>query len=747
MVRENDLSVFAFSLSAYLPARVRQWASQISEQRTSLNETTPFAWLFAPSPSNLGFALRTTCAALLALTIALWMEMDSPQWAPMTAWIVAQNSRGQSLSKAKWRLAGTFIGAVAGVAYLAAFPQSPWLLFPALAVGAGICCGYATFLRNFRSYALVLIAFTCTIIVLSAANQPDNVFMIALSRTTYITLGILCESGLAMLFAPRLDHVAQQEILGRLQDALCGACRGMTDLLLGHQDGLFRSRALLGSIPSLADQTEFSDIEMGPHSHAGDHARASLGAISTFLARGLSLHIHMRAAAPLPEAFQNTLQKISLLLSQVPNQLMGDHPVEAATSIRLVLQHHRSDCLQRAVDHLVRFQNLRLTNTSPTPEMRDLLESRILEGALAKLLLELDVALAHFIATQHPLPHDHFRFDQHPEKDFTLALNNGLRSAVAICIGGLLWEVTAWPEGAIVAMFVAVTSTRFSSFENPVQASNGFLRGAIWAAIVSFFLVFWVLPQQASNETLLASLFFPMLVGGLALRSPAFGGTAAPYNNFLPFMVGPANHTRMDEIMWLNSTPAVVLGIGLGVWVFRLVLPFDAAAERWRLRRKLVRDLRNLASSTKDFSTSDWIALSGGRLAQIIRHAGTSPDPVTEAYLAGAMGLMTIGLVVLRLQHVLTYENLPTEQAQSIQHVLKTISHIHGYSLQPAQAAAHALEKTLQAALKEHNLSTHLELARAVGSLEVLRHELAENATFLDITRRFHVRAPQNSHP
>ncbi|MDT8870229.1 FUSC family protein [Komagataeibacter rhaeticus] len=32
----------------------------------------------------------------------------------MTTWIVAQNSRGQSLSKARWRLLGTLGGAVVG---------------------------------------------------------------------------------------------------------------------------------------------------------------------------------------------------------------------------------------------------------------------------------------------------------------------------------------------------------------------------------------------------------------------------------------------------------------------------------------------------------------------------------------------------------------------------------------------------------------------------------------------------------
>lgn len=667
------------------------------------------------------------------------MEMDSPQWAAMTTWIVAQNSRGQSLSKAKWRLIGTSAGAIAGVAFLAAFPQEPWLLFPLLALGAGACCAEATFLRNFRSYALVLAAFTCTIIVLSAANQPDNVFMIALSRTTYITLGIVCESALAGLFAPRLDTIAQEELRTRMQETLSGACQSMTALLQGQKDGLFRSRALMSSIPSLADQIEFSEIEIGPHAHAGDHARAVLASISTFLARGLSLHIHMEAAAPLPSAFRKTLANFTMILNRVPEHLQNATPVEAARLIRKELYRARTDCLQSATDTLILFEEASAQAACPDELIRDLLESRILETALAKLILELDEALQHFIALQDPAPTDRFRFKQHIEKDPVLALNNGLRAAAAICIGGLIWEVTAWPNGATLAMFVAVTSTRFSAFENPVLASSGFLRGALWAAAVSWVLVFLVLPEQASNETLLASLFFPMLVGGLALRAPGSIGTAAAYNNFMPFMVGPANHARLNELAWFNTTPAVVLGIALGVWAFRLVLPFDPAAERWRLRRKLVRDLRRLAARQATFTPAEWMARSCGRIAQIIHHAGESPDALTEAYLAGAMGIMTVGLLVLRIQHVLEHKILLPEQTRLLQDVLHSIATLHGRTTTPAQTAARALALLRPAALAEPNLSRQMDLTRAVGSLEVMKRELADNVTFLDTTRRFHL--------
>lgn len=735
-------------LGSFVFSRIKttllRW-SHAAAKNPQQSQNRPFRWLYAPTAADLGFALRTTCAACLALTLALWMEMDSPQWAAMTTWIVAQNSRGQSLSKAKWRLIGTCLGACAGVALLCALPQEPWVLFPILALWTGGCCAFATFLRNFRSYALVLVAFTTTIIVLSGANQPDNIFMIALSRATYITLGILCESLLAALFAPRLETVARKHIRTHLIDALHGACVGVGDLLQGQADGLLRSRALLSSIPSMADQTEFSEIEMGPYSHAGDHARAGLAAISAFLARGIALNIHMQTASPLPAGFDAQLSDVLRLIAQMADQLAKAPSIATAVQARAALRAHITLSKQQGMDMLAQFQCLQKQQPGPSPASRALLESRILQAAMVKLLVELDRVLAHIVASDADRPKDHFRFDRHPEKDVTLAFYNGLRAAAALCLGGLVWEVTAWPEGSTLAMFVAVTSTRFSSFENPVEAASGFLRGAVWAGVVSFFLVFWVLPDQANIETLLASFFLPMLVGGLALRAPgAIAATAAAYNNFLPFMVGPANHHRLDEAGWLNTTPAVVLGIGLGVLVFQLVLPFSPANERWRLRRKMVNDLQHLASGSLTPTSAQWIARSGERLAQIIRHMDKKPDRLTEAYLTGAIGSMMTGLLILRLHNVLFHNLLPAPQRDALHRLLQTISTMQGYTHAPAQAAQQALTSLLPAASQMNNLSAQIDLGRAIGALEVMHAEFTTNAPFMDTTRRF---SPDRTRP
>jgi uncharacterized membrane protein YccC len=100
---------------------------------------------------SLGFALRTTAASLAALYIAFRFDLEEPKWAPMTVWVVAQATRGMSLSKSQYRLIGTIVGAAAGVALIALFAQTPELFFFALAVWMAVCTAASSALRNFSS--------------------------------------------------------------------------------------------------------------------------------------------------------------------------------------------------------------------------------------------------------------------------------------------------------------------------------------------------------------------------------------------------------------------------------------------------------------------------------------------------------------------------------------------------------------------------------------------------------------------
>ncbi|WP_025812250.1 FUSC family protein [Komagataeibacter kakiaceti] len=693
-------------------------------------------WLYAPTPEALAFAVRTTVAALMALTIAMWMELDDPPWAAMTVWIVAQGSRGESLSKARWRLVGTAIGAISAVIIVCSFPQAPWLFFPAISMWIGLCCMCATLVRNFRSYALVLSGYTCAIIAMAATRQPDNIFMITMSRTSYIVLGITCETLVAVLFAHNLAASARRNMRQKIQLALSSATDAVANLLAGDDQAFVRSRALFGTILSINDQIEFSEVEMGPHGHEGDHARAALASVSVLLSRGLGMMARIKALETRNEQFTETSLLTRSFLLGVPPRLENDSDI---AHILHDLQDLRGVCRQRIIDALTREIG---TTPSDTAEIDDLLNCRILHNALDELLGELELAVKEFDASQHEIRGDHFHFRIEAHRDFKEAAYNGIRAAMAIGMSALIWEITAWPNGIGFITMVAVTCGLFATRENPVVGTMSFLRGACWAVLVSGFLVLLFLPRPAEFEMLAACLALPMIAGGLAARNPSTAGAAASYSLFLPNLVGPGNQTRLNEIAYFNTSFALLCSIGFAVLIFRAVLPFNNDEERWRMRNRTLHDLRHLAAAHPMPATQSWIGRNTDRFSRLIRHAGPTPTPTIEAYLQGTLSAMTIGLNIIRLRTVLERGQLPAAAERAIELFMSRMSEFsgrYGRFGRTARVARGATRSLRRLEAREGNITSRIEITRAIAYLLVISYELGANAAFLDASQPYRV--------
>mgnify|MGYP003362227674 FL=1 len=689
-------------------------------------------WLYAPTPEAIAFALRTTFAALMALTIAMWMELDSPPWAAMTVWIVAQGSRGESLSKARWRLVGTALGAISAVVIVCSFPQSPWLFFPALSIWIGICCGCATLVRNFRSYALVLAGYTCAIIALAASQDPDNIFMITMSRTTYIVLGISCETLVAVLFAHNLATAAKKNMRQKIQTALSTSTEAVANLLAGDEQAFVRSRALFGTILSINDQIEFSEVEMGPHGHEGDHARAALAAVSVLLSRGLGMMARIKALGTVNPVFTETSLLTRTFLLGLPGRLESDTQIQ---QVMADLQDLRSVCRQRIIDALT--EELAAVEPHDTDTIERLLNCRILHNALDELLGELEQAVAEFDASQHEIRGDHFHFRLQAHRDFKEALYNGIRAAVAIGTSALIWEVTAWSNGIGFITMVAVTCGLFATRENPVLGTMNFLRGACWAVFVSAFIVLLFIPRPAEFEMLAAVLALPMIAGGLAARNPATAGAAASYSLFLPNLVNPGNQSRLNEIAYFNASFALLCSIGFAVLIFRAVLPFNSDEERWRMRNRTLHDLRHLASADPLPQPRAWIGRNTDRFSRLIRHAGPTPSPTIEAYLQGTLSAMTIGLNIIRLRVVLERSQLPESANRAITLFLHRMAQFSGRYGRTARVARGATRVLRVLEGKETNITSRVEMTRAIAYLLVISYELDANAAFLDASQPY----------
>lgn len=165
-------------------------------------------------PGDVWFASRTAAAALLALYAAMALDLDTPRWAAWTVLTVSVRGLDHAVAKSFYRMAGTLVGAAAGIVLVALFAQTPLVFDLAMALWAGACAFVGTRVRQYQTYALALTWLTTGIVAYGSVADPNGAFMVAVSRTAEVALGVVCAGGAAILFdghgIRRLAHAPSQ---------------------------------------------------------------------------------------------------------------------------------------------------------------------------------------------------------------------------------------------------------------------------------------------------------------------------------------------------------------------------------------------------------------------------------------------------------------------------------------------------------------------------------------------------------
>ncbi len=696
-------------------------------------------WLIAPNLYNFGYALRTTIASLIALGIALWWELGSPQWAALTVWMIAQGSRGKSLAKARWHMFGMVVGTLAAIGIVAVSPQQPLLFILLLATCIGSFCFIGTLLpgpatmTNYRIHGMRASGFTVAIIALDGSADPDHIFMIAMSRATYITLGVVIETVLSSLFQFRLNERARERLAGNFINAVGNAAQALAMTLTGDRKALRNSPEMLASLASLGDQIEFAEIEMGKHGHEGDHARAALSDIAALFSRALDLSALMDDPSSYGTTWQKVADRSHDFLLSLPDRLKD--PPEFP-GLMAELASLRADCRLDAATCLDIEMNM--VTHPPVKVSAEIAVTR--EGqalhVLGDMLDQLQEALTQFEASRNPLPHDRFHFAMRTWRDWRIAFANSLRASVSIFLAGVFWFATAWPDGIVFVMFVCIVCALFSTLETPAMASRAFLHGALCVSAVAMLITFWVVPAVTVYE-MLAAAFVPfMMIGGLAFSNPSMILGAVAYNLFLTILVAPLNQGRTDEILFFNTAMPLCLAMAFCTWMYRVFLPLDPDGVRWDMRQQILRGLRNLARKPHPTLPRDVVGISVERMVRLLNTVAGRRGPVIDAYLSGVLSGMTVGLAILNLRGILTRAELPPAAAHDVQQMLARMAQFtgrygghYGRTERATRLAVISLERQEQV---ETNLSQRVEILRALASLRVISAELTSNRLFFD---------------
>lgn len=660
-----------------------------------------------------GFALRNWLASILALYLAFALQLESPYWAWLTVWIVAQPTPGMLLSKSLYLVIGTVAGAVLGIMLIALFAQTPELFVLALALLVGGCTVASNILTNFRAYGTVLAGYTSGLIASGAINTPDQVFFIAMARAAAILLGIACAILVASIFAPhRSEDVVRKKLAALLKDAARRAVYSWQGLPeVRRQIG----KKLIDEVVSLNTLIEFAAAESGAFRVQANNARSLLAHVFGLISARRSLDAHLiRCGWPKHSGLEVFHEVVIDFLNEMPEKIDLGQVDELIAGMDDV--HRQLELLQPEQD-------------TASPE--DLVSERLVIDRMDDLMSHLGGALEDWrdIAQGHWENKPRLTLNFH--RDLRAAWINGLRAFLAIGATGAFWIASAWTHGPLALVFVSVLMSLFSSQPHPDRIGWGFLKAGLVAIFFGLLVKYLILPMGSEFEFLALTLAFVLIPLGLVMANPSTAPAAGGFSFVFVNIVRPLNPMTYDLTDTLNIGLAILVGVLFGTLAYILVFPPDPLAARRYVTYRIRLGLELLARLDPIPAFCAWETRMYDRVNRLLdpeNPSGTNTDEWLEA----GLGALTLGNEILRLRRWLATETLSAEVKNAVQ---KTLHAFGNFVPDPQRAAAEVRDRMEQIGHLDPGLGRQERRAwaRILGALAEIDVYLAHHPRLLKL--------------
>jgi len=655
------------------------------------------------------YGVRLWASVCLAMFVAFWLQLDNPYWAGTSAAAVCLPQLGASLRKGCFRMIGTVVGAVAIVLLTACFPQDRIAFFTLLALWGGTCAFVATVLRNFASYGAALAGYTAAIVgaetLGATGGASSDVFLLAIYRASEICIGIVCAG--VVLAGTDLGG-AQRRLAASLANLAADIAGGFTRMLAlaGRQlpDTESERRELLRRVMGLDPMIEQA---LGESSYLRYRSTTLQTAVHGLLAalvcwRGVATHLRH-----LPD--DTSQRDVESILRGIPSELRRAWGPSSRDRWMADPTTLRRDCQET--------ERTLLTLTTDTPSQRLLVdETAKVLNAIACVLDEL--ALLAGAPSRTPAGHRNVPLSV---ADWLPAVVNGARAFVAIGAVELLWIVTAWPNGGLANVFVAIVVVLLSpkgdlAYVSALVFALTAAAGTVAAAIGEF-AVLPAVDTFAGFCAVIGLFLIPIGFATVRSRTPAltavFGGMGVVFTRLL----APTNPMSYDTAQFYNTALAIFVGCAIAPLTFRLLPPLSPALRASRLLALTLRDLRRLVISPLPPRSEDWERRMYDRLAAL-------PNQAESSQRAQLLAALSVGTNIDHLRRLAPRLGAVTELDAA------TASFAQGNST-VAIAQLHQLDRRL--ASNPNTGSEKDDALRVRGRLVALSELIAEHNAYFDL--------------
>ena len=429
-----------------------------------------------------------------------------------------------------------------------------------LALWVGGCTLVSSAFRYNRGYAAVLAGYTVALVAFGAISEPDRIFELAIGRVAVVSVGVISAALVFMVtdLGPG-PAVLQRRLLQLISSTSLVIAQAFSSADL-TSPRMARS-ALAADLLALDQMVEFATAEDAALGRYAGDLRVASARLFSGLTGGLRMAMLLRGLEPEPdraaaEAVRTSLLWIAALDPGTPAAAITSHIAETEAMLR-----------------------------DAAAATQDLVALSAYDQA-ALLFSELHEALDSLGALQNRRPRRP-RVQLRGYVNWSTALRNGTRAAIAITLAGLFWIVSQWPSGAGTITLIAPLCALLAQNDSASAASIAFFKGVVIAVIAAFLCGFGILPQMSGYLLLLAGILPFVGVGLLAGSVPRYAGTAQGYLIFLFALVAPTNPMVFDLAGSLNSYFASLIGGLCVVLAFRTLLPPNPKAEAAVIARSL----------------------------------------------------------------------------------------------------------------------------------------------------------------
>lgn len=514
---------------------------------------------FRPNKMDWIFATKTFVAGILALYVALRLDLAYPIWAIGTVFVIANPYTGMTASKSIYRVLGTLLGAIVAVAVTPWLINTPWLFTLFLSCWVGLCLYFSLLDRTPRSYILMLAGYTTVIICFNIIYFIDtaSLFDMAVGRFLEITIGVVCSAIVTTTIFPM--HIGPA-VKSRVSKTLADTQQIFNKILLEPRQDQNYTKALSQLAADIADihvMAVHLSYEKSALQGMTKPLQEMLNQITMLVSNLVAMSERMQQLDFIDTGYR---QSLADLHSKINAYLTDEHllkeselnqlPTDFETDFLKIFEHSKDDqivilkSLKMDIRHFI--QNIHAIK---------LIWQRIQQGdnSLPEMIVPL--------TTNYPTLH----------RDHGVAVRGGVSACLTVFIATAFWILSGWKAGFMLAEMAAISACILTALDNPVPALKLFIRSSLYASIVIFIYAYGIFPNIIEFWQL-ALVLAPFCIYCLMLfLHPPLVGIGLPLLMGTIMGLNFQNRYTLDQISFFNAAIGTVIGPIIAVFIIHMI--------------------------------------------------------------------------------------------------------------------------------------------------------------------------------